>query len=145
MVLSQSLFHDYLSISITVNAPSAEDTELVGATTIQTRSKSKRGRARIPKSTSGAIEVYHSIFVILVDACESSESLCMNSSLTLYRCYWWPLQSSEKHGEDREMGLNTNNMDPDLLKYVDRKIDYAVLKVPVRAKDAAHAEDHATY
>lgn len=43
------------------------------------------------------------------------------------------------------MGVNTNNMDPELLKYVDRRFDYAILKIPLRSKDTAHSEDHATY
>lgn len=43
------------------------------------------------------------------------------------------------------MGLNTNNMDPEVLKYVDRRIEYSVLKSRVRSKDTAHADDPATY
>jgi hypothetical protein len=43
------------------------------------------------------------------------------------------------------MGLNTNNMDPEVLKYVNRKIDYSVLKSPLRSQDTAHPEDRGTY
>lgn len=43
------------------------------------------------------------------------------------------------------MGVNTNNMDPEVLKYVDRKFSYSYVKVPMKAKDATHPEDLATY
>jgi hypothetical protein len=43
------------------------------------------------------------------------------------------------------MGVNTNNMDPEVLRYVDRKIEYSALKMPVRAKETAHPEDRAGY
>ncbi len=43
------------------------------------------------------------------------------------------------------MGLNTTNMDPEVLKYVDRRFEYSVLKTPVRSKDTAHPDDRATY
>lgn len=43
------------------------------------------------------------------------------------------------------MGVNTNNMDPEVLKHVDRKFDYSVLKIPLQSKDTAHPEDRATY
>lgn len=36
-------------------------------------------------------------------------------------------------------------MDPEVMKYVDRRIEYSVLKTPLRSKDTAHAEDPATY
>lgn len=63
----------------------------------------------------------------------------------LCRCYWWPLQSPSADGGEYQMGVNTNNMDPELLKYVEKRYDYAVLKIPVRSKDSAHPEDHANY
>ncbi len=43
------------------------------------------------------------------------------------------------------MGLNTNNMDPEVLRYVDRRFDYSITKTPLRSKDAAHPEDRASY
>lgn len=43
------------------------------------------------------------------------------------------------------MGVNTNNMDPEVLKHVDRKFDYSALKIPLQSKDTAHPEDRATY
>ncbi len=43
------------------------------------------------------------------------------------------------------MGVNTNNMNPEVMKYVDRRIEYSVLKAPVRSKDTAHPDDRATY
>lgn len=43
------------------------------------------------------------------------------------------------------MGVNTNNMDPELLKYVDRRVEYSVLTWPLRTKGTAHPEDKATY
>lgn len=61
------------------------------------------------------------------------------------RCYWWPLQPPSTDGEEYKMGVNTNNMDPEVLKYVDRWFERAILKRPLRSKDAAHPEDQATY
>jgi len=63
------------------------------------------------------------------------------------RCYWWPLQPPPPtdDGGEYQMGVNTNNMDPEVLRYVDRRFEYSVLKSPLRSKDAAHAEDRATY
>lgn len=43
------------------------------------------------------------------------------------------------------MGINTNNVDPELLRFVDRKFDYAVLKSPLREKDGRHVDDGAKY
>lgn len=61
------------------------------------------------------------------------------------RCYWWPLRPPPTDGGEYKMGLNTTNMDPEVLKYVDRRFEYSVLKSPVRSKDTAHPEDRATY
>ncbi|KIW46981.1 uncharacterized protein PV06_02598 [Exophiala oligosperma] len=60
-------------------------------------------------------------------------------------CYWWPLGPRPTDGEEYMMGVNTNNMDPEVLKYVDRKFSYSYVKVPMKAKDATHPEDLATY
>lgn len=69
--------------------------------------------------------------------------------LLVCRCYWWPLQppttTTTTDGEGYQMGVNTSNMDPEVLKYTDRRIEYSVLKTPVRAKDTAHPDDPATY
>ena len=43
------------------------------------------------------------------------------------------------------MGLNTNNMDQEFLKYVDRRIENSILKIPLKSKDTAHPEDQAAY
>lgn len=43
------------------------------------------------------------------------------------------------------MGLNTNNMDPEVLEYVDRRFDYSIKKRPLRSKETAHPEDRAIY
>lgn len=43
------------------------------------------------------------------------------------------------------MGLNTNNVNPELLRFVDRKFEYSYLKVPLRSKDTAHPDDLAEY
>lgn len=43
------------------------------------------------------------------------------------------------------MGLNTNNVDPELLRFVDRKFEYSYVLSPLRSKDAAHPEDRAKY
>jgi hypothetical protein len=43
------------------------------------------------------------------------------------------------------MGLNTNNIDPELLKFVDRKFDYSQMKAPLKSKDTAHPDDAAKY
>jgi hypothetical protein len=36
-------------------------------------------------------------------------------------------------------------MDPELLRYVDRRIEYSMLKSPLGSKDIAHPDDRATY
>lgn len=43
------------------------------------------------------------------------------------------------------MGLNTNNINPELLKFVDRKYEYSMLRIPLRSKDVAHPDDLAKY
>jgi hypothetical protein len=43
------------------------------------------------------------------------------------------------------MGVNTNNMDPEVLKFVDRRIEFSGLQIPVRSKEIAHSEDRASY
>jgi hypothetical protein len=43
------------------------------------------------------------------------------------------------------MGLNTNNINPELLRFVDRKYEYSQLIVPLRLKDKAHPDDLAKY
>jgi len=43
------------------------------------------------------------------------------------------------------MGLNTNNINPELLKFVDRKYEYSQMTQPLRSKDAAHPDDLAKY
>ena len=43
------------------------------------------------------------------------------------------------------MGLNTNNMNPELLRFVDRKYEYSQLVSPLRCKDMAHPDDAAKY
>ena len=66
------------------------------------------------------------------------------------RCYWWPVKepADGKEYEDGgkfEMGLNTNNINPELLRFVDRKFEYSVLQSPLKKKDAAHPDDPAKY
>lgn len=66
--------------------------------------------------------------------------------LPVCRCYWWPLQPPPAtDGEGYQMGVNTSNMDPEVLKYTDRRIEYSGLTMPVQAKDRAHPDDRATY
>ncbi|KAL3428249.1 glutathione-dependent formaldehyde-activating gfa [Phlyctema vagabunda] len=63
-------------------------------------------------------------------------------------CYWWPIRPPpppSADGEEYQMGLNTNNVDPELLRFVDRKLEYSVLKSPLRSKDMAHPDDPAQY
>ena len=43
------------------------------------------------------------------------------------------------------MGLNTNNVDPEALKFLERRYDFSWLKAPVKSKGVAHAEDLAQY
>jgi hypothetical protein len=43
------------------------------------------------------------------------------------------------------MGLNTNNVNPELLRFVDRKFEYSVLMSPLQSKDTAHPDDPAKY
>ena len=57
------------------------------------------------------------------------------------RCYWWPLTDEGRN----KMGLNTNNIKPELLRFVDRKFDYSILKVPLKEKRRAHVDDQAEY
>jgi hypothetical protein len=43
------------------------------------------------------------------------------------------------------MGLNTNNVNPELLKFVDRKFEFSQMMVPLKSKDTAHPDDTAKY
>ena len=43
------------------------------------------------------------------------------------------------------MGVNTNNMNPELLRFVDRKVGYSDLMTPLKSKDTAHPDDPAKY
>ena len=43
------------------------------------------------------------------------------------------------------MGLNTNNVDPELLRFVDRRLEYSVLMSPLRSKDTARPDDPVKY
>lgn len=65
------------------------------------------------------------------------------------RCYWWPIRApstdDEKEYKEYEMGLNTNIVNPELLRFVNRKFDYSVLRRPLRSRDAAHPDDPAKY
>ncbi|KAL6245008.1 hypothetical protein RBB50_007783 [Rhinocladiella similis] len=61
-------------------------------------------------------------------------------------CYWFPLKPpAAADGGEYQMGVNTNNIDPEVLKYVDRKIDYSNVHLALQSKDTAHPEDRATY
>lgn len=43
------------------------------------------------------------------------------------------------------MGLNMNNVDPELLKFVDRKFEFSQARVPLRTEGARHPDDVAEY
>jgi hypothetical protein len=43
------------------------------------------------------------------------------------------------------MGLNTNNINPELLKFVDRKYEFSMMGNSIRAKDKVHPDDQAKY
>ncbi|TVY44178.1 hypothetical protein LSUB1_G003139 [Lachnellula subtilissima] len=60
-------------------------------------------------------------------------------------CYWWPIRPPSTDEGEYEMGLNTNNVNPELLRFVDRKFEYSVLISPLRSKDTAHPDDPAKY
>ncbi|RMX99654.1 hypothetical protein D0868_09433 [Hortaea werneckii] len=59
-------------------------------------------------------------------------------------CYWSP-KNSPSPGEEHRVGINTNNMDPEVLRFVDRKYDFSILKRPVRDWATAHPDDLAEY
>lgn len=63
----------------------------------------------------------------------------------LGRCYWWPIRSPASDDEKQEMGVNTNNIEPELLRFVDRKYEYSQITVPLRSREAAHPDDQARY
>lgn len=96
---------------------------------------------------SGAIETYLSTSAITAVACKSRNSCSIRSKTDVVygRCYWWPIRPPSTDGGEYEMGLNTNNINPELLKFVDRKFEYSVLKSPLRSKDTAHSDDPAKY
>ncbi|KAJ5454832.1 uncharacterized protein N7458_005788 [Penicillium daleae] len=60
-------------------------------------------------------------------------------------CYWWPIRPPPTDEGEYKMGLNTNNVNPELLKFVDRKFEYSMLTIPLRSKDTAHPDDPAKY
>ncbi|KAJ5619107.1 hypothetical protein N7510_003091 [Penicillium lagena] len=59
--------------------------------------------------------------------------------------YWWPLQPPPTDGGEYKMGLNTSNVNPEVLRFVDRKYEYSWVKQPLRSKDTAHQDDLAEY
>ncbi|KAI6910015.1 hypothetical protein KC318_g3538 [Hortaea werneckii] len=59
-------------------------------------------------------------------------------------CYWCP-KNSPSPGEETRVGINTNNMDPEVLRFVDRKYDFSILKRPLRDQGTAHPDDLAEY
>jgi hypothetical protein len=67
----------------------------------------------------------------------------------MYRCYWWPLRPPPKDGEEGEgeyqMGLNTNNVNPEQLRFVDRKFEYSMLRTPLKETGEKHRDDLADY
>ncbi|PQE04367.1 glutathione-dependent formaldehyde-activating enzyme protein [Rutstroemia sp. NJR-2017a BBW] len=61
-------------------------------------------------------------------------------------CYWWPLHPPEKGKESEyQMGLNMNNVNPELLRFVDRKLEFSMLRTPVRDGGKRHEDDKAGY
>ena len=62
------------------------------------------------------------------------------------RCYWWPLsEANNEDGSAADFGLNTRNMDPMDLLFVDRKIERSWILAPINNSANAHAEDKAGY
>lgn len=59
--------------------------------------------------------------------------------------HWWPADLSELPEGVYKMGVNTNMMDPDELKYINREINVEMIFQPQKSKDAAHREDKASY
>ena len=43
------------------------------------------------------------------------------------------------------MGVNTNNMNPEVLKYVDRRFEYSNLITPLKNTGEKHVDDPAEY
>jgi hypothetical protein len=65
--------------------------------------------------------------------------------LTQCRLYWWPLQPPPTDGGEYKMGLNTSNVNPEVLRFVDRKYGYSWVKQPLQSKETAHQDDLAEY
>ena len=59
-----------------------------------------------------------------------------------YSCCWWPLD--EKDGT-ADCGINSRNMPPERLFYVDRKIERSWIKAPIDNPSKAHRDDQAQY
>jgi hypothetical protein len=96
---------------------------------------------------SGAIETCLSTSAITAVACKSSHfcSIRSKTDVVYGRCYWWPIGPPPTDEGEYKMGLNTNNVNPELLRFVDRKFEYSVLMSPLRSKDTAHPDDPAKY
>lgn len=43
------------------------------------------------------------------------------------------------------MGLNTSNVNPEVLRFVDRRYEYSWVKQPLQSKENAHQDDLADY
>ncbi|KAL9078858.1 MAG: hypothetical protein Q9157_002228 [Trypethelium eluteriae] len=69
----------------------------------------------------------------------------MKEGAKLSRCYWWPFEEKKPDGGAADFGVNTRNMDPMELLYVNRKIDKAWLFQPIKDKTTAHEQDQAKY
>lgn len=59
----------------------------------------------------------------------------------LASCYWWPLDVNI----NPKMAINSRNMTPEDLKFVERRITYETVNVPIGRKELAHPEDKAIY
>ena len=83
---------------------------------------------------------------VTVVACKlPASSVRFELDVEYNRCYWWPTRRPRTDQGKHEMGLNTSNINPEALKFVDRKYEYSQMLAPLRSKDTAHPDDLAEY
>lgn len=57
--------------------------------------------------------------------------------------YWWKIAANEDGSH--EIGVNTRNVDPEEMKYVERRIQFDAVDMALKDKTTRHPEDKAEY
>lgn len=120
----------------------------LGATTGATKSRSRRSRTQRFGVIFGETVIFLSSSAVVAAACRSL--LAVLFDLHEDQCLWTVgatgnrFRAEPGDGSDSLMGINTNNINPELLRFVDREHKYSQMKIPLWSKEVAHP-DQAKY